>query len=225
MRSCIGKFGFLASIPNSLAKLFNFCSPKVPQIPAVCPNCGQKFPSGIALEGPSQVQIQNVGSGPCPNCGSMGRIPDGMHAVIDGVLRFVQAEGRTSEELEAMAEALRQINVDQSTTSLRDDLRHVLRKHNFPESVLGLSLHRLSWTEVWSVIHKVAAVLTIVGAFFGCDKIGIHVGDVINVYRESTRASMDSSHTTRNDSVEVTPDSIRCPCGSGRSFSSCHGRQ
>jgi hypothetical protein len=58
--------------------------------PAVCDSCGAIFPSGIAF-GPDVRGITMRGnkSGPCPKCGGMGSIPDGVYNVLDDTLNIV----------------------------------------------------------------------------------------------------------------------------------------
>jgi hypothetical protein len=45
--------------------------------PAVCGTCGTIFPSGFIAAGGSSFFL-NSQAGPCPGCGSMGRLPDGV---------------------------------------------------------------------------------------------------------------------------------------------------
>lgn len=58
--------------------------------PAVCDNCGTVFPSGFAF-GPGTSNIRMIGnkSGPCPNCGGMGSIPDGVYDTLGDTLNIV----------------------------------------------------------------------------------------------------------------------------------------
>jgi len=54
----------------------------LPNLPAICNKCGQIFQSGFAVEGSGTIQITNCGSGPCPFCGAMGSIPDGIYSAL-----------------------------------------------------------------------------------------------------------------------------------------------
>jgi hypothetical protein len=58
--------------------------------PAVCDNCRTVFPSGFAF-GPGVANVQMTGnkSGPCPNCGGMGSVPDGVYNTLDDTLNIV----------------------------------------------------------------------------------------------------------------------------------------
>jgi hypothetical protein len=46
-------------------------------LPAVCGTCGTIFPSGFAIAGGPHY-FSNTLAGPCPGCGGMGRVPDGV---------------------------------------------------------------------------------------------------------------------------------------------------
>ncbi len=60
----------------------------MPAVPAICDNCGAVFGSGNWMEGGSAHMVGNK-SGPCPNCGAMGSIPDGFYEFIGQTLRIV----------------------------------------------------------------------------------------------------------------------------------------
>lgn len=42
-------------------------------------------------------------SGPCPECGGMGSVPDGEYSVGDALIRFLQGPSRSWEKLESLA--------------------------------------------------------------------------------------------------------------------------
>lgn len=54
-------------------------------LPAICDNCGLNFPSGFAIGSGAQLMITNNTSGPCPNCGGMGHIPNGIYEIVNDV--------------------------------------------------------------------------------------------------------------------------------------------
>lgn len=62
----------------------------MPNVPAVCINhdCGFVFQSslGIICSGGATVGFKGCHAGPCPKCGSMGRIPDGRYDAIGASL-------------------------------------------------------------------------------------------------------------------------------------------
>jgi hypothetical protein len=58
--------------------------------PAVCDNCGTVFPSGFAFgPGTSNILMTGNKSGPCPKCGGMGSVPDGVYDTLGDTLNIV----------------------------------------------------------------------------------------------------------------------------------------
>ena len=47
--------------------------------PAVCDTCGTIFPSPFNILA-ENVGLFNMGTGPCPECGGSGSIPDGIYS-------------------------------------------------------------------------------------------------------------------------------------------------
>ncbi len=57
-------------------------------IPAICTNpaCNCIFASGIDLLGKGVATFNNCAAGPCPQCGGIGKIPDGEYQFLrDGI--------------------------------------------------------------------------------------------------------------------------------------------
>lgn len=64
----------------------------MPIVPALCPNCGTLFSSGVEV-GLGLVQFENCKTGPCPKCGETGDILDGFYSALsDSVVQFLAAD-------------------------------------------------------------------------------------------------------------------------------------
>lgn len=55
-------------------------------LPAICDNCGTIFASGFNFASVRNISMRGNKSGPCPKCGEMGSIPDGVYDVVDNVI-------------------------------------------------------------------------------------------------------------------------------------------
>lgn len=55
-------------------------------LPAICDNCGTIFDSGFDFANVRNISMRGNKSGPCPKCGEMGSIPDGVYDVVDNVI-------------------------------------------------------------------------------------------------------------------------------------------
>lgn len=76
-------------------------------VPGICENCGAVF-GAEALTGAEGTEIQLGGAkiGPCPSCGSVGRVPEGTYDLIEDTLRVVRAAAVEKVILDAVIEVL-----------------------------------------------------------------------------------------------------------------------
>ena len=81
----------------------------MPMIPAFCDNCGHAFPSGIFIENCLNVTMSGNKSGPCPRCGSMGSVLDGVFNVTKDVIEVISAPLWTYQKLQSLADKLAEI--------------------------------------------------------------------------------------------------------------------
>jgi hypothetical protein len=80
----------------------------MPAVPAFCDTCGTVFNSGFFVENSREVSFAGNRSGPCPKCGGMGHVPDGVFNFIGNTIEILSAPERTHAELMRLAEILRQ---------------------------------------------------------------------------------------------------------------------
>jgi len=71
-------------------------------IPAVCQACGTIFSSGISIAGGAQATIIGCKSGPCPKCGDMGDIVDGVYGLKDKAFSFFKDNNFSIEDLKSI---------------------------------------------------------------------------------------------------------------------------
>lgn len=127
-------------------------------LPAVCDKCETIFQSGIVGGEGSTITISNSTSGPCPNCGSIGHIPNGTFRLIDNFIEILNAPQRTLDELTKFSELLEKNRKKEITTEELEiktkkevpDLQPLLdfilprtreEKFNFGMVVLSATLH------------------------------------------------------------------------------------
>ena len=61
----------------------------MPILPAICPNCGAVFDTGVLLQSSGNSFTGCVS--PCPKCGTMGIIPNGEYSAAGHSLRVIAA--------------------------------------------------------------------------------------------------------------------------------------
>ena len=93
-------------------------------LPAICDNCRTIFPSGIFIEN-STVSLKGNRSGPCPNCGGMGFIPDGYYDVREKVINIFTNSSISRERIRLIHDALNKaINSQDSPDSIIETLNN-----------------------------------------------------------------------------------------------------
>jgi hypothetical protein len=78
-------------------------------IPAICMNCGTAFPSGFGGKDGGTINVIGCISGPCPNCGADGRVPDGVYEFWDGLIKLIAGPAQTIADLKRLAALLEEI--------------------------------------------------------------------------------------------------------------------
>jgi hypothetical protein len=80
----------------------------MPAVPAFCDTCGTVFNSGFFVENSRGVTFGGNRSGPCPKCGGMGHVPDGVFNFVGNTIEILSAPERTRAELMRLAEILKE---------------------------------------------------------------------------------------------------------------------
>lgn len=86
-------------------------------MPAVCRNCDRPFPSGFVADNVQRMTLIGNTSRPCPYCGGLGDVPDGVYDVMDGTIQLVRELPTTREELLIAARIL-QRHVDEGNADV-----------------------------------------------------------------------------------------------------------
>jgi hypothetical protein len=87
----------------------------MPLVPAFCDTCGTAFSSGWNIENSTHIGFSNCQAGPCPACGGMGRIPDGIFNFIGSTIEILSAPDRTVAERRLLARILGAARTNEET--------------------------------------------------------------------------------------------------------------
>lgn len=79
----------------------------MPAVPAFCDSCGAAFASGFFVDNARSVTFSGCSSGPCPACGGMGHVPDGVFNFIGNTIEILSAPNRTVNELRQLANLIK----------------------------------------------------------------------------------------------------------------------
>jgi hypothetical protein len=125
--------------------------------PAVCDNCGTVFPSGYEFgPGVSGIYMEGNKSGPCPNCGEMGSVPDGLYDFTGETLRIIsdwtpERRQRLATALQAVREQPNARVAAEAVIASEPELLAVAKRLLIPHTA----------GEFWALVAALVAILTL----------------------------------------------------------------
>ncbi|MEO8158444.1 MAG: SEC-C metal-binding domain-containing protein [Betaproteobacteria bacterium] len=190
----------------------------MPSLPAFCDTCGTAFPSGFVFENSTNVTLSGNKSGPCPNCGGMGHIPDGVFNFVGSTIEILSAPKRTVKELNRLAQILREAKAKQQS----NEQVAAQIKQELPELSSLANLLPKNREELYGFLALIlAAIQLLTQSPQSSQNITINVSQVV----EQTLADAPTAKA-----VPPMPSKSRkigrnepCPCGSGKKFKKCCG--
>jgi hypothetical protein len=201
----------------------------VANVPIVCDTCGTLFvmPNIIGGSGAATITFKGSGAGPCPNCGGMGHIPDGVYRFVGDTIELLRAPERTVSELQRLTEVLR--TAQERGTDFEEVKSTVERE--FPGWGQRLSKLLIPKTPADLAAYLMVIVMVaqmVMQARANDEAPDINEQTVINhitVQSPHQPPAVNSSTTIRGTSGQdrkVGRNEL-CPCDSGLKFKKCHG--
>lgn len=149
-RADLERFGLLPSTQTPTPR------PAGPTLPAVCTQCGTAFevPLPFGLDEGGSILATGNWAGPCPVCGGVGRIPNGLYEFVATAVPLV--EQATQDERDALVEAVQALIAQAAT---RDQAVEVIESTPGPWKKLGAAL---TSQEAGALYGLLSVLLTIV---------------------------------------------------------------
>ena len=191
--------------------------------PAFCESCGSVFPSDFAFDGVVGVTLEGCTSGPCPNCGGMGHVPDGLFNFIGNTIQVLAAPERTFEQLTKLSAIVREAREKNLPSNV---VVERIRREVPAFASLGDLLPK-SRADLYGFLGVLLAAAALVMQFSQgtqeSSSVNINIEQIIvETYDESR--SNQFVELGRGRSHEGKPGrNATCPCGSGKKFKMCHG--
>jgi len=188
----------------------------MPNIPAFCDTCGAVFNSGFVAENSTNISFSGCGAGPCPNCGGMGHIPDGVFNFIGNTIEILSAPERTIAELTRLAQILREAKAKADT---REQVVSRIEKELPSLSGLGKLLPE-NKSELYGFLAVVLAAVQLFSQTPPAQKsTTINVTQVIQQVIAEPSGAKAAPVKPKKKVGRNEP----CPCGSGAKYKRCCG--
>lgn len=185
-------------------------------IPAFCDNCGAAFNSGFVFENCRNISLSGNRSGPCPRCGAMGSVIDGVFNVTGDAIQILSAPQRTIDSLQKLSLILKKAAQDKETSD------EITQKIN--EQVPELSL--ISKYIPKNATDLIAWLTFILLAIQTISQLGENeTPDVTVILNQAIEQSTEPKNYYPFNQPVIPPSrSAACPCGSGHRYKHCCGK-
>lgn len=200
----------------------------MPMIPAFCDNCGTAFPSGIFAENCVNLTMSGNRSGPCPECGGMGSVPDGVFNILGSVIEIINAPIRTLEQLQKYSKILQEAKDNKLS---KEEVKEKIDKE-IPELASISQFLPKTRSELYIVLGLIVSSIACATPFIKGDNTvsEIQVEKMINnsierVLLEQKIKSLEKENNILKGTQYETPfrNSV-CVCGSGKRYKQCCGK-
>jgi len=195
----------------------------MPSMLAFCDNCRTIFNSGFYFENSTNITLTNNQT-QCPKCGRMAKIPDGTYNFIGDSIELISGPDITIRRLELFKSIIEQVikkqqNADDFTNAIKQDAPELNKLSNFLPKTRN---------ELYAFLTLLIAIITL--AITKCesgDNQIITVDQVINNYNNyyvSKKTNISNAISIDNKIIDKPNRNDKCPCGSGKKFKNCHGK-
>jgi len=191
-------------------------------MPAFCNSCGAIFASGLDFDNAAEVSLSGCTAGPCPHCGGMGRIPDGVFNFIGNTIQILLAPQRTVDELSRLTQILHEARKkQQSTEAVTKKIREELPSLNRLTDLLPTDRN-----ELYGFLALIVAVVALVTQFAQNKRepSGITINQVINQAYVGSGCPPDVKPQSEQRPIKPSRNEP-CSCGSGKKYKKCCGAQ
>lgn len=200
----------------------------MPDIPAFCNKCGAIFRSGIFIGGGTATLVGNS-AGPCPVCGSMGTIPDGVYTVAGNVLRLLSGPQKTIEQLKKLAAVIAEAR------RIENEPNQIAEKITQEAPELSSVVDALPKTrsELYNFILVILTAISVLIATAAVNKNeGPSEAEVERMVEETVEKAIQESQKEQliqeKKQPYVAPNkpgrNMPCECGSGKKYKHCCGK-
>lgn len=201
------------------------------RVPAICQDCKTVFKSGFNVGGKNNV-FEGCTAGPCPKCGATAVILDGVYSAVGDALQALVGQ-QSIELLKQLRDTLKEAKQkDLEPTEVRDRIRETS-----PELKSIADCLPKSRLELYSFLLFLIGLLTLLIKSgknnFSEKEVNNYFENTINNVYQLPEKDKSAVFTTGDaDSLPIMEDvsgekpgrNDPCPCGSGKKFKKCCGK-
>lgn len=201
----------------------------MPFVPAFCNDCNAIFRSGFNVGGGTATFIGSS-AGPCPVCGGMGSIPDGVYTAAGNVLRLLSGPQITVERLQKLAAVIREVHKKNAEPQQVTDLI----KKEAPELRSVVDAIPKTRSELYNFILVILTAISVLIAANALTSKGLDEDEIEKLVEDTVEEAIRESQT-QSSKIEVKQKPYHAPkkpgrndpciCGSGKKFKKCCGSQ
>ena len=162
----------------------------MPIAPAVCDKCNTVFASGFNIAA-ENISLYGLTAGPCPSCGGLGSIPDGVYSALSETILAFKAGRINQATLQILADLL------ESARTTGDEPQEVAEriKSNVPELASVADALPKTRNELYAFLAVLVALLSV----------------LINMSRSESRSHphhIDIEHMEIEQSIDLTINNL-----------------
>lgn len=188
----------------------------MPAMPAICSSCGNIFPSGIFIEGSSNVTMVNNVCGPCPKCHGWGKVIEGTFDVANEAIKVLSGPAATHQVLKRLASIFQE-----ASKSNPEEVSEKLK--NVPE--VGGSLRQLLPTDPMVFMAFVSMMCAIISTLIALNQPpSLNEDQLAKAVQRGIEAEKKKAKELGNTQFENIGRNQPCPCESSKKYKHCCGR-
>lgn len=204
----------------------------MPLLPAICDTCQTVWlPNAIRVENSSGISISDVAVSPCPTCGGIGHIPDGVYSATTDTIEVIATTVRSAQSLARLHAVVKRAQRERADA---ERLAHLLENESAEFKPVAEAVRRQAKRiDIKNWIGIALAVIAILQAQATDKKIDDIKAQVDHIYAQVVN---DQPAPPQSKPMPTTPNQVgsvgypkigrndQCPCGSGRKYKRCHGQ-
>lgn len=190
----------------------------MPEMPAFCDNCGAIFGSGFVFENCRNVTLSGSRVGPCPNCGGIGHVPDGVYDITGNAIKLLQGSIKTVQQLQKLTFVL----AEAQKRNLSKEQVQANIKETVPELNNFASVLPQTRSELYGFIGIILTAIGLMIAAYGTFKDDpVPEEEIEEIIERSIEQSIQKLVLPKPTVPEKQKRNEPCACGSGVKYKKC----